>query len=149
MRPALDLTPNHGAVLYWPTYVGSIGAKNDAVRLFIELFTSRLGRQMGKCKHDGCGRYYFSPSCRKIEYCPGGQCSHNQTSRESNQRRRKKERSEILQRITKTITEWGQHRHRLDWKPWTAQQAGVTTKFITQAVNRGELMPPKTATKLR
>jgi len=145
MRPALDLTTNQGAVLYWPTHVG-IGAENDAERLFVELFTSRLlGRQVGKCKREGCGRYYFSPSaCRKTEYCPGGQCAHNQTSKESNQRRRKKERDEKMQRITQTIAEWERLRRRpRDWKPWVAQHAKVSPKFITHAVNKRELMPPK------
>lgn len=143
MRPALDLTTDQGAVLYWPTYVGSIGAKNDAVRLFVELFTSRLGGQVGKCKREGCDRYYFSSSAgRKTKYCPGGKCARHQTAKEANQRRRKEERNEILKQITKTIVEWGQHKRRLDWKSWTAQHAGITAKFITQAVNKGELMPP-------
>jgi hypothetical protein len=143
MRPALHLTTNQGAVLHWPAYVG-IGAKNDAVRLFVELFTSRLLGQVGKCKREGCDRYYFSGSAgRKTEYCPGGKCARHQTAKEANQRRRRVERDEILKRITQTIGEWGQHGRRLDWKPWTAQHARVTAKFITQAVNKGELLPPR------
>jgi hypothetical protein len=102
---------------------------------------------MGRCKREGCGRYYFSPSgYKETEYCPGGKCARHQTAREANQRRRKKERDEILHQITQTIDKWGkrQRPRRLDWKLWTAQQAGVTTNFITRAVKKEELTPPKT-----
>jgi hypothetical protein len=59
--------------------------------------------------------------------------------------RRQEELEGKVKKVRKAIHEFKQRKpENSDWKPWVAKRAGVTQKWITQAINRGDLKVPKT-----
>jgi len=57
-------------------------------------------------------------------------------------KRREAERAENLLIAQRGIEEWATVRTRDPWKQWVSAQTKITPKWLTRAVNRGELRPP-------
>ena len=70
----------------------------------------------------------------------GRRCSKLQTSAESQNARRTKERQEKIKRVKRQIREFAQPLSgETDWRGWVCSKAGVHRKFLTRALNNGSL----------
>jgi len=113
-------------------------ARREAAILFLRFLTQPWA--IGKCVH--CTRYFLNRTHRKRRYC-SRKCALYVTAIEATQRRRKKERQAKLKRVQDAVAVWQRHKPRGEWKSWVAARAAVTPKWITRAVNSGEIKPPK------
>ena len=41
------------------------------------------------------------------------------------------------------MKKWESMATRQDWKHWVAQKTGIDPRFLTRAVTKGDLVPPK------
>lgn len=102
---------------------------------------SRSCRLGGPC--DRCGRYYIKKRLDQKRYC-GRRCAHLASATKATIKRLREERADKLQRANKAAREWARARTKLGWKHWISRnQPDITPKFLTRAVNRGEMCPPE------
>jgi hypothetical protein len=117
----------------------------DHERLALELFAllvidARASRFGGPC--DRCGRYYIKKRKTQKRYC-GRRCAHLASAVKSTRKRLDAERAEKLRRAIRAAKIWKTARTQLGWKEWVSRsELDITPKFLTRAVNNGELTPP-------
>ncbi|PSH04623.1 MAG: hypothetical protein CXZ00_07380 [Acidobacteria bacterium] len=122
--------------------------RKEALRLFIEfLLNPECDRLAGPCAR--CGKYYIRGSVRNKLYCSRS-CGTRSTALAATRKRRDNEHADKLRRAQKAADKWIEHGHtRLDWKTWvTRKEPDITSKFLTRAVNNGELQSPLEDKKL-
>jgi hypothetical protein len=101
----------------------------------------------GPCER--CGRYYMRKTRGQKKYCGKG-CAKgvkNSTAKKLTSRKRGERHDEQLQIAAKLAQQWTVSRTKQDWKHWVceraeAQRTKLTPKFLTRAVNKGELIEP-------
>lgn len=121
-------------------------AHSEAIRLFIEIEQHQDRERLGKCLR--CGRYFYGRPRQKS--CPRPRrCGAFLAATRATKRRLEKERNEKLDVAKRAIADWQIKRSRIDWKIYVADRVGVTRKWITHAVNRGDLQPPAKSLKRR
>ena len=114
-------------------------ARRDAMILFVRLFQDSNHVRMGKCVR--CGRYFFGRPGQKC--CPRPRrCSSYLAAIESTKRRWKNDREAKLQEARAACDEWERRKSPINWKLWVADEVDVSVKWITRAVNAGELNEP-------
>ncbi len=125
----------------------SIG-RNEAAWIFAEFISGPLYDGISKC--DRCCRYFINISAyRNKRYCTR-QCSKAGTALQSTRMRRQMERTERIKKAKKGIRDFLSLKLKVeDPKRWVAEHAGITRKWLTQAINRGDLKPPTTFFKIR
>ncbi len=121
-------------------------AKGRALQMFMSLILNpcwdRLG---GPCAR--CGRYYLKKTIRQKVYCSRS-CGSLATARKSTLRGRAVEHNDKLRRAVEAMRQWSTARTKLDWKQWVSiKEPGISQKFLTRAVNKGELKAPAKARK--
>jgi len=114
---------------------------DEALRWFTELlFNPECSKIAGPCPR--CGNYYICRSARNKVYCSRS-CGTRTTALAATRRRRDEEHADKLLRAAKTAQAWTTDRTKKDWKPWVSDRyPDITLKFLTRAVNNGELTPP-------
>jgi len=115
----------------------------EALRLFIELLLNpECGRLAGPCGR--CGNYYVRRSAKNKLYCSRS-CGTRATALAATKKKREEEHGDKLRRAAEAAQEWTTARTRLDWKQWVSRsckEPPITPKFLTRAVNKGELQSP-------
>jgi hypothetical protein len=116
-------------------------AEEIAVLMFVELVLNpwwdRLG---GPCEQ--CGTYYVKKTVRQNAYC-SRDCGTRATAMKATLRRREEEHREKLRRAAAAAQTWASSRTPIDWKQWVSlKEPDITPKWLTRAVNKGELQPP-------
>jgi hypothetical protein len=106
---------------------------------FVELLRNPLRADIRVC--DRCGRWFLNQSGHRNKRFCARRCAVLNAVTRSVKKRREKNRSDKLQRARRAIRDWTP-RVGSDWKDWTAKRTGLSSKFITRAVNRGELRLP-------
>ena len=154
-KPELKRLVRHGETLFYPVQGGrghldwiptvseELSSKYDARALedFMILITNPLWELLGgPCAR--CNNYYLKKTRRQKIYCSRS-CGGKQTAYEAVKRRRKEEHSKKLRLAAEAIREWGEKKRRMPWKKWISIQTGLTDRWITRAVNRGELSTPQ------
>jgi hypothetical protein len=134
-----DLPPDHmkkgqdGA--YRPTPEG--GAMVLFYSLTLNPEWDRLG---GPCER--CARYYVMNTVRQKRYC-SRKCSSFATATASTRKRLDEEHANKLRRAQAAAQMWFESRTSLDWKRWVSRkEPDITSKWLTRAVNKGELGAP-------
>lgn len=113
---------------------------------FSELASSPLRDRVGKC--DRCGRYYVSEGAYLRKRFCSRSCAKSEFAVRATQRRREQETEQKRRAVAQAIHALETRRRRpVNWKEWVSEQAGVTKKWITRAINRGEIRPPETSEK--
>jgi hypothetical protein len=108
---------------------------------FAQLLCSPLGKDIRRCPR--CLLYFLNKSGhRKKVYCKR-RCATNTSAETTTRARREREREERLARANRTLKAWILNPHGQDWKPWVAKRTRLTIKWLTRAVNKGDLHPPK------
>ena len=113
----------------------------EAMRFFLLLVTNPDWEKLaGPCI--GCGAYYIRRTAKNRAYC-SRLCATRTTAIRSTQKRRKDEHAEKLRRAGLAAQQWPRVRTSLGWKQWVSEaEPDISVKFLTRAVNRGELKPP-------
>jgi hypothetical protein len=120
-------------------------SNEDHQRLPLEAFAllvidARWSRFGGPC--DRCGRYYIKKRLDQKRYC-GRRCAHLASAVRSTRKRLDAEKQEKLRRAIQAAKSWETTRTQLGWKDWVHQkEPDITPKFLTRAVNNGDLQAP-------
>lgn len=94
----------------------------------------------GPC--DRCGRYYLKKRASQKVYC-SRRCGNITTAVARTRERLADERADKLRRAQATMQKWTTARTKYDWKVFVSnRQSDITPKFLTRAVNKGELKAP-------
>jgi hypothetical protein len=89
-----------------------------------------------------CKRYYLKKRASQKVYCSRG-CGNATTAVVRTRERLAWEHEEKLRRAQAVMRKWTTARTGDDWKVFVSErQPDITPKFLTRAVNKGELKPP-------
>lgn len=111
-----------------------------AVVVFNALILNPLWTRLaGPCAR--CGNYYIKKRASQKVYC-SRRCGNAATAVERTRERIANERKVKINRATAAIKKW-KPANRLDWKHWVTQKTGIDPRFLTRAVTKGDLVPPK------
>jgi hypothetical protein len=119
-------------------------AREEAITLFIRLVQHPDGSRIGKCLR--CGRYFFGRPDQKC--CPRPRrCGSYLAAIRATKASWHETRKGLIARAQDAIRRWELDGVRTPWKPWVARRVRKTEKWVTRAVNRGDLIPPAVATE--
>jgi hypothetical protein len=120
---------------------GSQSLEEIAVLMFVELVLNPQWDKLGgPCAQ--CGRFYIKKTVRQNAYCSRS-CGTGATARKATLRKRAEEHSDKLRRAAAAAQTWVTSRATVDWKQWvSAKEMDITPKWLTRAVNKGELQTP-------
>jgi hypothetical protein len=117
-----------------------LSSRKAALAMFTSLMTHpRIEAFGGPCKR--CSRYYLRKTTRQSIYC-SRRCGAANNATFYTRARREKIHKEKLDLAKSAVTEWTPGRNNRDWKRGVAREAGVTVKWLTRAVNKGDLSGP-------
>ena len=89
-----------------------------------------------------CGNYYIKKRASQKVYC-SRRCGNAATAVVRTRERIAGERRGKLARASAAMKKWESMATRQDWKHWVAQKTGIDPRFLTRAVTKGDLVPPK------
>ena len=135
-------TSEGGAGIWWNSRPDP-DPRGEALRWFIEfLMNPECVKLAGPC--DRCGNYYIRKSARNKVYCSRS-CGAKATATAATKRAREEKHQKKLARAREAIRQYVKAGTRMPWKHWVATKeraAEITPKFLTRAVNSGELQVP-------
>jgi hypothetical protein len=113
----------------------------EAIRFFLLLITNPYAHKLaGPCAR--CGNYYLKKRASQKIYC-SRRCGNATTATVRTREQRIQNHADKLGRSGAAIQKWMRTQTKLDWKLWVCRrEPDITPKFLTRAVNRGELKPP-------
>ncbi len=116
-------------------------AREEALRFFLILITNPNWEKVaGPCAR--CGKYFIKKRASQKVYC-SRQCGNTATATAKTREQRQQEHADKLSRAARAAQKWAIARTKLDWKPWVSRkEPDITPKFLTRAVNSGELKEP-------
>ena len=115
---------------------GEAEAWNLFIRFLLNPKATLLG---GPCAR--CGSYFEKRDPRQKTYCSRS-CGRSRTAAAVTKERRERTYREKIGTVELAQKTWERRGRRGDWKKWVAYETGFNVRFITQAVTRGNLMPP-------
>ena len=89
-----------------------------------------------------CDRYYIKKRASQKVYC-SRRCGNAATAVARTRERIAGERKDKLARASAAMKKWESVATRQDWKHWVAKKTGIDPRFLTRAVTKGDLVPPK------
>lgn len=89
-----------------------------------------------------CGNYYVKKRASQNVYC-SRKCGNAATAVARTAERLKAERKDKLSHARAAMKRWKSAATRQDWKPWVEKETGINSRFLTRAVTKGDLVPPK------
>lgn len=131
-------------IVLTPTKWRASSAYEYAVGLFVALTLNRdFNRVAGPCTYHRCGRYFLQKGKRASIYC-SRRCCQAQSATQHTQRRLTEERLDKLRRVGSAIKLWRKTAGKPDWRTFVCtREPDVTAKFLTRAVNSGDLQAPE------
>jgi hypothetical protein len=119
---------------------------DSARQIFVTLLINPQRERLCDKPCARCGRYFLKNTPRQTVYCSRN-CGKDGTAAYATKRRLKAEHQDKLRVASEGARKWATARTREDWKRWVSKQAegrrkGLTPKFLTRAVNKGELTEP-------
>jgi hypothetical protein len=113
----------------------------EAIMLFHLLTINPLCEKLaGPCPR--CDRYYIKKRASQKVYC-SRRCGNAATAAARTSERLADERKQKLARASLAMKRWKPTTTGRDWKVWVASKTGIDPRFLTRAVNKGDLVPPK------
>jgi hypothetical protein len=99
----------------------------------------------GPCDREGCDRYFIAAGAKPKRYC-SPECASWMGARLATKHTRQQKQTDKLALAREAISRYNPRRTQDDWKTWVAKYCralDVTPKWLTRAVNAGQLEPPK------
>jgi hypothetical protein len=117
-----------------------LDAREEAITLFIRLVQHPDCSRMGKCKR--CGRYFYGRPGQQC--CPRPRrCGSYLAAIRATKATWHETRKGLIAQAQEAIKRWELDGVRALWKPWVAKRVRKTEKWVTRAINREELKPPR------
>jgi hypothetical protein len=156
--PELQRRANDGKMRFWPTPTGRghlewIPAPSDATASphdlafyhFMTLIANPQWELLGGPCHR-CREYYLKNTKRQKVYC-SRTCGATETAIVAVRTGRQREHAKKISLAQEQIGKWRKanlrlKRKRAGWKKWVADETKLTVKWLTRAVNKGELRAP-------
>jgi hypothetical protein len=108
------------------------------INLLLNPYCERLAGPCARCK-----LYFLKKRVDQKVYC-SRRCDKAAGAAAATRKRLDKQRADKLNLARGIASRWKKARTELDWKTWvTENEPALTKTFLTQAVNRRELRPPK------
>jgi hypothetical protein len=114
-----------------------------AVGLFAVLTLNPESHRLGgPCAYGPCGEYFIQKRNGRAAYC-SRRCCQSASAVGHTQKRYQEERGNKLRKAKIALHAWRTSRTNDDWKTSVCkQEPELTSRFLTQAVTRGDLKPP-------
>lgn len=126
LKQLSKLTTPHGYAVWWLSF-------------FID--NQLCEKLAGPCAR--CGIYFVKKRATQTVYC-SRRCGNAATALARRRELMSQERHDKLLLVKAALRDWRKSTGtREDWKRWVAIQVGVHKRFITIAVNKGDLVPPQ------
>jgi len=132
-----------GHLMWFPNPVGYNASswKDQALCHFMDLIVNphchRLG---GPCAR--CNKYYVKNTARQKKYC-SRRCGSMLTAKIHTREKRDSEHSEKLHNAQSAANKWTTMKTAMTWKKWVSMRTNISVRWLSRAVNRGELREPK------
>jgi hypothetical protein len=139
------LSPSGTGAHSWVQYVGEKGkpwtAWDIAVQQFISLITNPDHHKFsGPCAR--CGHYYIKKRASQKVYC-SRTCGNAATAVARTRERWDRARGKRLKQAQKAMQKWSALKTTEPFQAWAERHyKGLTKKFLTRAINNGELPEP-------
>jgi hypothetical protein len=118
----------------------ALRVEQEAIRLFVSLTLNPAWEKLGgPCAR--CGRYYVKRRVSQKVYC-SRRCGNTATAIVRTAAQRAEERKKKLSVARKFIRQW-RRSSGVGWKEFVSDKTGLTFKWLTRAVNQGELRLPR------
>lgn len=119
-------------------------AHGYAVGLFVALtLNSEAHRIGGPCAYSRCGQFFLERRKSGSRYC-SRRCCQAQSATQHTKRRLVEAKRDKLRRVEAAIKVWLSSRKRSEWKSFVCKlQPDITSKFLTRAVNNGDIADPQ------
>ena len=113
----------------------------EALRFFVLLLINPEWKRLaGPCAR--CGAYYIKKRASQKVYC-SRRCGNAATAIIRTREQRQAYHADKLHRAAEAASVWSVTPSKLDWKQWVCHKhSDITAKFLTRAVNTGELKTP-------
>src|SRR5271157_722649 len=116
-----------------------------ALRFHVGTLNPEWDKLAGPCER--CRRYYLKKRASQKVYC-SRRCGNAATAVARTRERLAREHAEKLRRAQAVMRKWTTARTKDDWKVFVSKrEPDITSKFLTRAVNKGELRPPPKSRK--
>jgi hypothetical protein len=159
-NPRLSELSALGAVTLWPSDTGrgylewtpatpddESSSENEALGEFFKLIANPNWKMLaGPCKR--CDDYFLKRTSRKRNYCSRG-CSGFTTAISAMKKKRMAERKALIARVQAAIAKYEKAKTYWDWKRWVAAEAECSVRWLSRAVNKGDLREPKKSPALK
>lgn len=124
----------------------SSGPSSKAIHRFAALaLLPNCEKLAGPCAR--CHKYYIKKRASQKVYC-SRRCGNAATAVIRTRAVLAEQHQEKLERARAAMQKWSTARTKEDWKVFVSnREEGITPKFLTRAVNKGELEVPKKARK--
>jgi hypothetical protein len=124
-----------------PEQVDQMRPERYAALLFhVGTLNPEWDKLAGPCPR--CDRYYIKKRASQKVYC-SRRCGNAATAVARTRERIASERRDKLARVNAALNRWERATTRQDWKHWVAKKTGIDPRFLTRAVTKGDLVPPK------
>jgi hypothetical protein len=115
-------------------------ARSEALTLFIRLVQHPERTRIGRCLR--CHRYFYGRPGQKC--CPRPRrCGSHLAAITATKTRWRENRKDLIALAQQAIAQWEEGGKRKPWKLWVAKRVGKTEKWVTHAVNQGNLVLPR------
>jgi len=135
--------PSGRGYLEWVPIVNERAApspEDQALEYFMALITNSQWEMLGgPCQR--CKDYFLKKTRRQRVYC-SRTCGSRVTAGQAVNRHRQQQRAKKIVIAQRAIGKYSEHKRREAWKEWVSNQTGCTKRWITRAVNKGELRRP-------
>jgi hypothetical protein len=124
-----------------PGHVDRMRPERYAALLFhVGTLNPEWDKLTGPCAR--CDNYYIKKRASQKVYC-SRRCGNTATAVARTRERLDKEHADKLRRSQAAMQKWTTTRTKDDWKIFVSKrEPDITPKFLTRAVNKGELKPP-------
>ena len=132
-------SPNGGGALLWNDRP-SRNPRREALRFFINLLMNpECDKLAGPCER--CDRYYIRKTVRNKSYCSRS-CGTQATALAATKKTRAEAHANKLRTARALISRYEAIRTKVPWKQWVSLRGEISPRFLTRAVNKGELKTP-------
>jgi hypothetical protein len=136
-----------GGCWYKTTSVTPWGPSDPAVLLAARLHGNTLSAKLSDKPCHRCNKWFVKK--RAVQKCCSKHCATDFNNTVGVRNRRAADHEEQLDRARAALKSWKRTDRHTDWKQFVSNETYLTPRFLTRAVNKGELRAPRISKKRR